>query len=264
MDNILFRSLPTVIVVSILIILEFVLPRKVRIFTRFFRWINNFGIIVINRIILYLIVLVPVTLSDFNPFTGVMNLVELPILIKFFLGFIILDLTIYFQHKLFHASPFLWKLHMMHHTDMDLDFSSALRFHPFEILISMAIKLLTIWIWGISTSTLIVFEILLNLFAMFNHSNLYIPKKADSVLRFFIITPDMHRIHHSVHMRECNSNFGTIFSFWDFLFKSYCKDPIDGHDDMVLGVRNYMDIKYQKIHWMLITPFVKEKIKDVR
>lgn len=259
----LCRSIPTIIVVLFLIIMEFVLPRKVRIFTRLFRWINNLGIIFINRILLFLLVLIPVSLNEYNPFPGLMNLVEIPLLVKSLLGFIILDLTIYFQHKLFHTSSFLWKLHRMHHTDMDLDFSSALRFHPFEILISLAIKVLTMWIWGISSNTLIIFEILLNLFAMFNHSNFYIPEKLDSVLRYIIITPDMHRIHHSVHRKECNSNYGTIFSFWDFLFNSYCKEPRDGHVDMILGVRNYMDIKYQKIHWMLITPFVREKQRDV-
>lgn len=263
MDNVLYRLIISVTVILALITLEFLLPRKIRIFTRFYRWINNMGIVVVNRVLLYLLILIPITLNSYNPFIGLLNLIMLPSIVKFILGFIVLDLTIYFQHKLFHIVPILWNLHRMHHTDMDLDFSSALRFHPFEIFISIGIKVLTMWIWGISSNTLIVFEMFINLFAMFNHSNFYLPLKIDSIIRRVIITPDMHRVHHSIHMSECNSNYGTIFSFWDFIFKTYMKEPRDGHDKMILGVKNYMDIKYQKLHWMLITPFIKGDREDV-
>lgn len=145
----------------------------------------------------------------------------------------------------------------MHHTDRDLDFTSALRFHPFEIVTSMGIKLIVVLLVGIDPFTLLVFETATNNFAIYNHSNFRIHPKLEKVLRWVIITPDLHRIHHSTKLKETNSNYGTIFVWWDRLFGSYTAEPELGQDGMIIGVPGYKEIKFQFLHWMLITPFSK-------
>lgn len=256
-DQLIVR-IPTILIVVTLIILEFLIPRKSRIYSRLFRWFNNILILLFNTIIVSLIKFFPIALLSVIPSVGLLYYLKLHTIIELVFCLCILDLGIYFQHRLFHKFDLLWKLHRMHHTDRDLDFSSALRFHPFEIILSMAIKLTLSWLLGITAGTLALFEILINIFAIFNHSNIYIPLTIDRLLRRVIITPDMHRIHHSVYRDECNSNYGTILSLWDYLFKSYVKEPLNGHIHMKLGVPGYRDKKYQKINWMLITPFIKE------
>ena len=248
--------------ISILIGLEFFIPKKRRVYPRMLRWFSNFLIIIINKGFSSLLLLIPI-FSISPPFRGLFNIIELPILLEAILGFLVLDVIIYFQHRIFHVLPILWDIHRMHHTDRDLDFTSALRFHPFEIVIPMSVKLFTVWFFGIDPFTFIVFEISLNSFAMFNHGNFSINEKVEKVLRLFIITPDIHRIHHSVILHECNSNYGTIFTIWDYLFKSLNLIAEKGQDGLVIGLPGYKDKKFQQINWMLITPFIQRGAKNV-
>lgn len=256
MLQLLEHRVPTISLTVILIILEFILPRRGRIYTRLLRWGSNIGVNIINVLVVWLIKLIPVFTVAVIPFKGLFYFMDMPKWIEITLSFIVLDFVIYQQHKLFHLSPVLWRIHRMHHTDRDLDFTSALRFHPFEIVISMIIKVITVNIVGIDFKILLLFEAYINLFALFNHSCIWIPLALDRILRLLIITPDMHRIHHSTYISECNSNYGTIVSWWDFIFKTYAKSPKDGHKEMKIGVYNYMEKRYQKLHWMIITPFL--------
>ncbi|MGL1890376.1 MAG: sterol desaturase family protein [Spirochaetaceae bacterium] len=253
----------TFISITILIaILEFVIPQKKRNHSRWFRWSNNILIVLLNRLITPLFLLIPIFIID-PPINGLLDLLNFGFYFNFIIGFILLDIIIYFQHRIFHVVPIFWALHKMHHTDRDLDFTSALRFHPLEILLSMLIKLLFVWVIGIDLTTLIIFEISINTFAIFNHGNFRINNKLNDFIQKIIITPNIHRIHHSTKLKECNSNYGTIFIFWDKLFRSIVLEPQLGHLKMNLGVPGYKDKKYQKIHWLIITPFTNKEPKIV-
>ncbi len=149
-----------------------------------------------------------------------------------------LDFCIYWQHRVFHLIPFLWRLHWVHHTDLDLDWSSGVRFHPGEILVSLAFKLGIVWMFHIPIEVYFFYELALSLASLFSHSNFRIPLKLDYLLRWLIVTPDMHRIHHSIDSKELNLNFGNILSIWDRIFKSYRKDPKSAQETIALGVSN--------------------------
>lgn len=147
----------------------------------------------------------------------------------------------------------------MHHTDRDIDASTALRFHPLEIFLSMLIKTAAVWILGAPATAVLVFEIILNGTAMFNHANLFIPYRADFELRKLLVTPDMHRIHHSVRRAERNSNYGFALTWWDRLFGTYTAEPVDGYDGMGIGIKGYEDRAHQVITWMIALPFLSEE-----
>ncbi len=168
---------------------------------------------------------------------------------------IVLDLCIYLQHRLFHRVPMLWRLHMMHHSDVDLDVTSGARFHPIEIVLSMLIKMAVICLLGPAIIAILIFEIILNAVAMFNHSNVYIPTQIDRLLRRFIVTPDMHRVHHSIIKAETNSNYGFNLPWWDRLFGTYCAQPAKGHDKMIIGLKQFQQPQTQSLKWMLRLPF---------
>jgi len=168
-----------------------------------------------------------------------------------------LDLAIYWQHRLFHRVPALWRLHRMHHTDLEIDASTGLRFHPLEILLSMVIKLTVVVVLGAPAIAVIIFEVLLNASSVFNHANVKLPLAADRTLRQLVVTPDMHRVHHSTLRRETNSNFGFFLSFWDRLFDSYIDQPELGHDGMQIGLPEYRELEAVRLDHMLINPFVK-------
>lgn len=171
---------------------------------------------------------------------------------------LLLDLIIYSQHVLFHIMPVCWRIHQVHHADLDLDVSSGLRFHTLEILLSMAIKMGAVAMLGASVLGVILFEVILNATAMFNHSNVKLPLKLDAVLRRFIVTPDMHRVHHSIYRDETNSNFGFNLSCWDRLFRTYLEQPRDGHEEMQIGLSECRDEKIAERLWgMLKMPFGK-------
>ncbi len=215
-------------------------PRRQRSLPRAQRWPANLALVLINTVLLRL--LVPITAVGWATIGeqrgwGVLNLWSGAEWLRLLLAVVLLDLVIYLQHVLFHALPLLWRLHRVHHADLDLDVSSGLRFHPLEIILSMGIKLAAIQVIGAPATAVLIFETVLNAMAMFNHGNLHIPEKWDQVVRWLLVTPDMHRVHHSVLAAETNSNFGFNLSCWDRLFGSYCPQPIAGHDSMQIGLR---------------------------
>ncbi len=172
---------------------------------------------------------------------GLFHQVDWPSWVELILAVILLDLVIYFQHVLMHAVPILWRLHMMHHTDVDFDVTTGVRFHPLEILLSMFIKISAVLLLGASPGAVVAFEVLLNATSMFNHSNVRIPWELDRLLRWFLVTPDMHRIHHSVIPWETNRNFGFNLPWWDRLLGTYWREPIRGHEQMEIGLEEYRD-----------------------
>jgi sterol desaturase/sphingolipid hydroxylase (fatty acid hydroxylase superfamily) len=187
---------------------------------------------------------------------GLLNSIDLPYWLEVPMGVIALDFSIYLQHVLHHAVPALWRLHMVHHADLDYDLTTGLRFHPMEIVISMGIKLMTIAALGPPALAVLIFEVALNATSMFNHSNIHIPKSADRVLRLFVVTPDMHRVHHSVIIRETNSNYGFNFPWWDRLLGTYKDQPENGHEGMTIGLSQFRDSGQLNLPRLIILPFV--------
>ncbi len=223
------------------------------------RWLNNLGLVVLNTVILRLVfpaAAVGMASLASEHGWGILNQVSLGPATSLLISLVVLDLIIYLQHVLFHSIPLFWRLHMVHHADMDFDVTTALRFHPIEILLSMLIKFAAILVLGPSVIAVIIFEILLNASAMFNHGNLHLPKWLDSMLRLLIVTPDMHRVHHSVIKRETNSNYGFNLSIWDRLFGTYRAQPQQGHEGMTIGLNQFRDSKKQSLPWLLLLPFV--------
>jgi sterol desaturase/sphingolipid hydroxylase (fatty acid hydroxylase superfamily) len=171
------------------------------------------------------------------------------------LSVIVLDLAIYLQHVLFHAVPALWRLHRMHHADLEIDVSTGLRFHPIEILLSMLIKFAVVAALGAPALAVLIFEILLNATSMFNHANVRILPRIDRVLRWLVVTPDMHRIHHSILARETNSNFGFNLPWWDRVFGTYRAQPTAGHEAMTIGIEQFRDSRELGLDRMVFQPF---------
>jgi sterol desaturase/sphingolipid hydroxylase (fatty acid hydroxylase superfamily) len=186
---------------------------------------------------------------------GLFNVVPLPAWIGVVASIILLDLAIYFQHVLFHAVPVLWRLHRTHHADLEIDVSTGLRFHPVEILLSVVIKLAVVVALGTPALAVLLFEVLLNATSMFNHSNVCLPEHFDGVLRWFVVTPDMHRVHHSILTRETNSNFGFNLPWWDRLFGTYRAQPTAGHEAMTIGIEQFRDPRELGLDRMLLQPF---------
>jgi sterol desaturase/sphingolipid hydroxylase (fatty acid hydroxylase superfamily) len=174
------------------------------------------------------------------------------------LAVIALDLALYLQHVLFHAVPLLWRLHMVHHADLDFDVTTGLRFHTIEILLSAGIKSAAVLLLGAPALAVLIFEVLLSATSMFNHGNLKLPLWLDRVLRLLVVTPDMHRVHHSQTPRETNSNFGFNLPWWDFLLGTYRSQPAAGHDAMEIGLAQFRDESAGRLHWMLALPFLGE------
>ena len=174
---------------------------------------------------------------------------------------ILLDMLIYWQHVASHHVPLIWRFHKVHHTDRDIDVTTGFRFHPFEILFSMGYKMLCVWLLGAPVLAVLIFEILLNACAMFNHSNTYLPDGADRMLRRFLVTPDMHRVHHSVEVSETNSNYGFALSCWDRWFGSYVNQPRAGHDEMTVGLSAHQTNQTSALRWLLWLPF-RRNTKD--
>jgi len=237
---------------------EKVAPRRYLNASRVARWVNNLSITFLNSVVVkfvFPVTALGVALMARKEGYGVLNIVDIPSLPRGFIAIIALDLTIYFQHRLFHQVPLLWRLHRMHHTDMDIDVTTGARFHPLEMLLSMLIKMAAILLIGAPFWSVLAFEVLLNATSMFNHSNIFINHDIDRFVRLLIVTPDMHRVHHSVIIQETNSNYGFNLSWWDRLFNTYRNQPARGHGAMTVGLANYRDSKYLSLPWMLVTPF---------
>ena len=222
------------------------------------RWGRNLGVAVLNSVVVRLLfpvlALAMAGIAEEQGF-GLMNAHPLPGWLALVLGVLILDLAIYLQHVLFHAVPALWRLHMMHHADLDFDVTTGIRFHPVEIVLSMFIKLLVVAAIGPPALAVLVFEVLLNATAMFNHGNVRLPPALDRRLRLLVVTPDMHRVHHSVLPAETNSNFGFNLPWWDRLFGTYRDQPAAGHEGMTIGLGHLRDPARLTFIGMLALPF---------
>jgi sterol desaturase/sphingolipid hydroxylase (fatty acid hydroxylase superfamily) len=239
---------------------EVILPRRRLTVSKLRRWASNFGIVFLNS--LFVRLLLPATAAGFAVFAanrgwGIFNYFAAPVWSAVVASVVILDFAIYLQHVMFHAVPALWRLHRMHHADLDFDVTTGARFHPIEILLSMLIKFAVIAVIGAPAAAVIIFEILLNATSMFNHGNLRLPLALDRVLRLFVVTPDMHRVHHSVEDYETNSNFGFNLPWWDRLFGTYQAQPDAGHEAMIIGIRDFRAPKLATdLPGMLILPFL--------
>lgn len=259
MDKVAYIRLGAFIGMLCLMLLgESLAPRRPLIAPRFVRWSGNLGILAIdNALIRVVFSILPIELAARAQGAGwgLLNVVALPFWLKALAGFILLDLTIYMQHVMLHAVPIFWRLHMMHHADVDFDFTTGVRFHPLEILLSLAIKLAAVAVVGPTPLSVLSFEIALNASSMFNHGNIRLPLSIDRILRLFIVTPDMHRVHHSVIPRETNSNFGFNFPWWDRLTGTYRGQPEAGHEGMTIGLKQFQEVKRQSLLWMLLLPF---------
>ncbi len=244
----------------IFIIWEIIKPDHILKVSRKDRWLSNFIIVFLNNLTLKLIF--PYSAIIFSDFVienkwGLFQIFNINGYISIFLGILILDFIIYLQHIVFHSVPLLWKLHRMHHADLELDVTSGTRFHPIEIIISMGIKFGAIYFFGINPITVILFEIILNGMAMFNHSNIYINPIINKYLKYVFVTPAMHRIHHSINATEYRTNYGFNLSVWDRLMGTY-KDNFK--NNLIIGLPNFRNLKYSKIHYMLMIPFIEEDI----
>ncbi|WP_206452805.1 sterol desaturase family protein [Aurantimonas marina] len=236
---------------------EIAAPRRRREIPRLLRWTNNLGVVVIDTLLVRLtfpIVAVGLALLSEERGWGLFNIFDVPNWIAVIVAILALDLAIYLQHVMFHAVPALWRLHRMHHADLEFDVTTGLRFHPVEILLSMGIKLTVVAALGPPAAAVLIFEVLLNGTAMFNHSNIRIPLAVDRVLRWFVVTPDMHRVHHSIHPSETNSNFGFNVPWWDRLLGTYKAQPRDGHEAMTIGIEQFRNRRDLWLDRMLIQP----------
>jgi len=239
---------------------ELLAPRRALTVSKAVRWLNNLGIVFFNSFLLRLIF--PAAAVGMATFAtqqgwGVLNYYSLNFGLAVVLSVIAMDFIIYLQHVMVHAVPALWRLHRVHHADLDFDVTTGARFHPIEIILSMLIKFATIIVLGPPVLAVVIFEVLLNATAMFNHGNVRIPRSIDRVLRWVVVTPDMHRVHHSVEDDETNSNFGFSLPWWDRLFGTYRNQPRGGHEQMTIGIRTFRESKWCSwLPGMFALPFV--------
>lgn len=237
-------------------------PRRAPTLSKLLRWSSNLGLVAINTVLLRLIFpLAAVGVAAFAAERGwgLLNHFPLPLWFALPAAVVVLDLAIWLQHVMTHAVPALWRLHQVHHADVDFDVTTGARFHPIEIALSMGLKIAVIAALGPSVLAVLIFEILLNATAMFNHGNLRLPQRLDQVLRWFVVTPDMHRVHHSTERDESNSNFGINLPWWDRVFGTYRAQPRAGHTGMTIGLSGHSDPR--EVAWlngMLRMPFCGE------
>ena len=241
-------------------VIEALAPRRVRSQPRSTRWVTNWAMTILNTLTLRLmafglpLLAVGAAMDAGANGWGLFNRVDLGPVAETMLAILILDFAIWAQHLVTHKVPLLWRLHRVHHADRDIDVTTAIRFHPVEIALSMLLKIGLVYLLGPSALAIILFEIILNGTAMFNHANIRLPLGLDRALRLVLVTPDMHRVHHSVHRREHDSNYGFALSIWDRLLGTYVAQPEAGHDDMQIGLQ-WQDNSPSKLGWSLGLPF---------
>ncbi len=221
----------------------------------------NVALVLISSAVVYL--LVPVTTVAFaatvaSTGMGLFNQLAVPMALELLLGIVVLDLAIYWQHRLFHMLPWLWRIHRVHHNDIGFEVTLGLRFHPAEILLSLLYKLALVAILGLSPWTVVLYEILLATFALITHADLSLPPRLESMVRHVLVTPDWHRVHHSVHRQETDSNYGNILSLWDRLFATHVPQPRDGHVHMTIGLPSFRDSGEQTFLALLRQPLLSE------
>ena len=250
------------LIVLVVAIWEVLRPRRPLSISKPLRWTNNWLISVLNTVLLSLVfpvMAVGVAMIADERNWGLFNVLDVPELVSIPLFVLVFDFTIYWQHRLYHLVPVLWRLHRMHHADPDFDVSTGIRFHPASIILSMLIKMSVVFLLGPPALAVLISEVLLNVTSMFNHGNIFIPFRADKFLRRFLVTPDMHRLHHSVIPEETNSNFGFNFPWWDHLFGSYKEQPEGGHVAMEIGVRGFQGAGDQLLHRLVLHPLYPPK-----
>lgn len=253
-------------VLVLVAVVETLLPRRTRTCTRKLRWTNNLLLSGLNSLATrFLLPLSAVAVAEVTRQKqwGILPLINLPNWANILITLVSLDLLIYLQHLFSHSVPIFWRVHQVHHTDHDIDVTTGLRFHPLEILASMFIKMAAIILLGASPLAVMIFEILLNATAMFNHGNIKLPTRLDRFLRLFLVTPDMHRIHHSCQREETDSNYGFNLTWWDHLFKTYRAEPQAGHDRMKIGLPEFPGTDVQRLDVMLSLP-LKNRPADTK
>lgn len=247
-------------ILAVMAVWEVVAPRRPTSLNRRARWPSNLGIVALNTVLVRLLLpttAVALALTGEREGWGLLHHVGLPAWLGLVLAIAALDLVVYLQHVMVHAVPALWRLHRVHHADLHFDVTTGARFHPIEILLSMLIKFAAILVIGPSPEAVVVFEVLLNATAMFNHGNVRLPATVDRWLRWVVVTPDMHRVHHSVEDDETNSNFGFNLPWWDRLFGTYLAQPRGGHGGMTIGIRGWRDpAQVDRLPGMLALPFL--------
>ena len=256
------RVILAVAVFAVIAAWEVFAPRRRLAAGRLLRWPSNLGIVVVDALAIRLVVpaaAVGASLYAAGHGIGLFHYLSLRLSLAALLGFLVLDLIIYAQHIVFHRVPWLWRLHRMHHADLDIDVTTGLRFHPFEILISLGIKIAAVLAFGIPPVAVFVFEVVLNASSMFNHSNVSMPPRLDRILRLVLVTPDMHRVHHSVVRAETDSNFGFNLPWWDRLFGTYRREPRAGHNGMTIGLPVFRDTRELRLDRMLTQPFRSDR-----
>ena len=249
-------------VLLVMALWEALAPRRILAYPRILRWPANLGIVILNAALLRLAVpmaAVGLAAAASERGWGLLNQLELPPWLALAAAVLALDLVIYIQHVLFHAVPALWRLHRMHHADLDFDVTTGARFHPLEILVSAGIKLAAVAVLGPSALAVLVFEVLLSATAMFNHGNVRLPVAADRWLRRLVVTPDIHRVHHSAVPAETSRNFGFCLPWWDRVFGTYLAQPAAGHERMRIGIAEFRDAAELRLHRMLLQPLREDK-----
>lgn len=244
-------------VLTTLMLLEMFWPRRKN-QNRKQRWPGNLLLVIFNTLLITLILPSAIMLSASsaqNHQWGLFHFIKLPQPIETILSIVMLDLAIYWQHRLFHRIPLFWRLHRTHHTDIAYDVTTGVRFHPLEIVLSVTIKIALIVMLGANIFAVLIFEVSLNAFAIFNHANIKLSLQWDAFIRKFIVTPDMHRVHHSTHPHEHHKNFGFTLSCWDYLFSSYRAQPQDNHQHMKIGLCYFRDQTELKLRSLLTQPF---------
>jgi sterol desaturase/sphingolipid hydroxylase (fatty acid hydroxylase superfamily) len=243
---------------AVLALGEGMAPRRSRLMPIKQRWLNHLGLVCLNTMLLR--ITFPMTAVGMAAFVqtkgwGLWNQLPVPGWVAIVGSLIVLDFLIYLQHVVFHRVPWLWRLHYIHHADLDFDVTTALRFHPLEILLSMGIKMLAVMLLGAPPVAVLSFEVLLNATAMFNHSNIRLSATHDRLLRWILVTPDMHRVHHSILPTETNANYGFSLPWWDYWLGTYQAQPQAGHDGMTIGLAHYRNPSVEQLSWMLTAPF---------
>ncbi len=244
---------------TILAFLEIIAPRRELSVSKVWRWFTNLSLTGLDIVIVRLLfgtATIQTALFAQEHGWGLLNYIHLPHWLSFLAAIIFLDFMVYIQHVISHALPIFWRLHLVHHTDLDFDVTTAARFHPIEIIVSLIFKLGLIVVIGAAPVAVLVFEIILNGSAQFNHSNIKLTDGLDRILRWFIITPDFHRVHHSVKVAETNSNYGFFLPYWDYLCGTYRDQPALSHKDMVIGLKEYRDKGELSLPSLVVLPFV--------
>lgn len=249
-------------VLLLLALWEALAPRRHWQVNRPGRWLNNLGLALLNSLVLRLVAplgLAGVAFWAEQQGWGLFSWLPLPPLLAHLLAFLALDLIVYGQHVLFHAVPFLWRLHLVHHADLDFDVTTGVRFHTLEMLLSLGIKAAAVILLGAPPLAVLLFEILLNATSLFNHGNVRLPPAIERLLRLFVVTPEMHRVHHSAQPQETNSNFGFNLPWWDYLFGTYRSQPAAGHEKMTIGLSYFRDARQvERLPGMLLLPFARQ------